>query len=76
MKTSILFAAAALSLGAISPVLAQSSRVERSAPAYDAQANDGVVTGRSAFVGNANEVDRHTFTGNSNTIGQRGFYGQ
>lgn len=76
MKTSILVAAAILSLGAISPVLAQSSRVERYAPAYDTQASDGVVTGRSAYVDNANQADRQTSTGYKNTIGSHGFYGQ
>jgi hypothetical protein len=76
MKTSILVAAAVVSFGAISPVLAQSSRVERYAPAYDTQANDGVVTGRSAYVDNANEADRRSPTGFKNTIGSHGFYGQ
>ncbi|WP_158811411.1 hypothetical protein [Beijerinckia sp. L45] len=76
MKTSILIAAAALSLGAISPVLAQSSYVERSAPAYEARVNDGVVTGRSAYVDNASQADRQSATGFKNTIGNHGFYGQ
>ena len=76
MKTSILIAAAALSVAAISPVLAQSSRVERDVPAYNTQANDGVITGRSAYIDNANQADRQTPTGFKNTIGQHGFYGQ